>query len=316
MLAHPYETILIPIASLSVASSLSVVLTLVLFREMRAKFFMQIVAFISISDAIANFPYMMFYRPPTGNWFCTVEGLINFTFYPMSWLWTLSLVYHLYGVATEKSLPSKLGIRFTHVFCWGIPIVLSLAGLSVTKYKHSEPIGFEVCYVSNQTSAIYHAIAFYGLLLVVLLALGILTYKTWRLEQAQDAGSFHPSYAILKDSVTLYPTAMVICWIPHLIAFSLYKVTFTSFANYEYLYFAVTILKILHGTFTAGIFFYKSESARRLWRKVFNCKYSYNDDSRSSTSSLVEQENPITLSFQIERSSSLDSSVRNTFVIV
>ncbi len=311
-MSPPYESILIPSAAVSVSASLSVILTFILFEEMRAKFFMQIVAFISICDAIGNSPYLSLYRPPTGSWLCIVEGLINFTFYPMSWLWTLSLVYHLYIVAIKKTLPSKLSIRLTHVVCWGLPIILSLGGLPFTRFTDNESLGFEVCEVNlTKTAPIYHETVYYGLLLLVLLALTVLSYKTRKLEKTQEAGSFHPSYNILKDSTRLYPTAMVVCWLPHMITYSIYYDS-ENFHIYEIFYFIATVLKVIHGAITASIFFYKSDSARRLWRRWLDkigcgclpcCRNM--DTSRRTMSSFGDGDhiNPITTSLIEEKES-------------
>ncbi len=309
----PYESILIPFAALSVSASLSVVLTLIVFQEMRSKFFMQIIAFISISDFIANFSYMLLYRPPTGNWFCTLQGYINFIFYPMSWLWTLSLVYHLYGVATTKALPSKWKIRATHAICWGLPILLSVIEIPFTRFVRSEPAGFEVCDITSHTSGIYHAVFYYFLLLGIIITLEIFSYKTAQLEKTQELGSFHPTYSTLKDSVRLYPTAMILCWLPHLILFITYLWINEDVTTYKNIYFCTSILKVSHGTVTACIFFYKSTSARRLWLRSLQdiglvslccpCILSNMSNTRDSTSSFGDGENRITISLIDQKSS-------------
>ncbi len=317
----PYTLILIPIAAISVTASMLVIFTFILFEEMRSKFFMRIIAFISISDILGNVLYLMLYRPSTGNWFCSLEGFANFTTYPTSWLWTLSLVYHLYGVATTKELPSKLSKRLTHIVCWGLPIVLSVAGLSITRYTENNSLNFEVCEVNiTKGAAYYHLVAYYGLLVVVLLAMAFLSYKTKQFEKTHESGSLHPSYTILKDSTRLYPTALVICWVPHLIVYALYR-HIKNTQIYELLYFIATVLKVIHGAITASIFFYKSESARRLWRRWIesygHCLCSKNI-SRDTLSTFDGREKSITLSLIDKNHSFGDSSSARTssFMIV
>jgi hypothetical protein len=71
---------------LSVAGSSSVILTLLLFQSMRSKLFMQIIAYISLADIIANVEYTMSYRPSNHNWWCSTEGFLNLYGYPCGWL--------------------------------------------------------------------------------------------------------------------------------------------------------------------------------------------------------------------------------------
>ena len=187
----------------------------------------------------------------------------------MSWLWTLSLVYHLYGVATTKALPSKWSIRYTHIVCWGLPIVLFAIEIPFTPFIRSQP-GFEVCDLGSLDAAIYHAFAYYLLLLAIMIAFAVFSYKTAQLEKNEEPGYFHPSYVLLKDSVRLYPTAMVICWTPHLILYCFFFLIDSNPVIYKGFYFSTSVLKVLHGFVTACIFFYKSKSARRLWVRKFH----------------------------------------------
>ena len=264
----PFLTITEIMGALSTAGSFFIILTYFIFPRMRVKLFMKILVYIAASDFFANFAYMIPLRPNNPNPWCWIQSFFNLTCYPMSWLWTLTLVYLLYKLAKGETLPSDL--RYYHVANWGIPLIQSLGILIFTSYgRVSDEADYEVClFHVNVSAAVYHAIAYYGLFFGVVIAMLYLKWQIRKLEQSNDTRSFNPTYFMAKMSLDLYPTALLICWLPH----ALLTVTiflFTPIQNiYLILYFCSVQLKILHGFATSLIFWYKSRETRRLWRAL------------------------------------------------
>jgi hypothetical protein len=266
MVDHHSENFLVGIqivSILSVFASFCVLVTLVAFREMRSKLFMRIIAYISLSDMLGNFPYVLPYRPHHGPW-CIMQGLINITFYPMSWLWTLALAYLLYFLATENRFPSEKFVLSINVVCWGLPVFLTALSTTCTIYGYSTfgIYPYEVCIFRKETDAvIYHGIFYYGLLVLCWVLMVMMKRRLIKLQ----AASLSPSYQIARTSLSLYPPALIVCWFPHCI---LFLVGFVYHERYGF-YFMSDVLKLSHGVVTAAIFFYKSPEARRLWSRLF-----------------------------------------------
>jgi hypothetical protein len=257
------------VSALSVSTSLLVVLTLVLFPEMRSKLFMRIIAFVSFSDALANFPYMLPFRPQHGAW-CTIQGLLNVTMYPCSWLWTVILVYLLYYLAANRAFPSPELWRKISIFCWGVPLLITAVSFSCIDYGYQtfSRIPYEVCIFRNNLKAvIFHAIFFYGLLFTSMIAMLIIQFKIQQLESSDKCERNH-MYAVAKETMNLYLPWLLICWLPHGIFFFMELVANEAFEGKEALFIATDIFKLLHGFFAAVIFFYKSPEARKLWWKL------------------------------------------------
>lgn len=260
-------------AALSIFASLLVLATMVAFREMRGKLFMRIIAYISLSDLLGNFPYLLPYRPHHGPW-CVMQGLLNITFYPMSWLWTLALAYLLYYLATQNKFPPQREIQYISATCWGLPVFLTALSVSCTQYGYSTfgKYSYEVCiFRRSEAAVIYHGIFYYGLLLLSWILMILMKRRLVKLEVDTTAanGSLPPSYQVAKTSLSLYPPALIICWLPHCILFFVGFVVSDHSRGHSGLYFLSDVLKLFHGVVTAAIFFYKSPEARRLWWKLY-----------------------------------------------
>lgn len=253
-------------AVISVTSSLMVVLTLVLFPRMRTKTFMSIVAYISIGDIIGNFPYLFPYRPGTGNWWCSAQAFMNLAGYPMGWMWTVVLVYFLYLLGARGEIPRNLNTQ--HAACWSIPVVVALSTRIFTKY--SGPHGADVCSVNTTPLPVaYHIISYFGLLLVCLVVIAAYFLKLHWLYRAEDPNVSSVAFRKAKATLQLYPLVMVIFWLPHLVTEFLLLLGFAKYAWFLGIYYIFVILKELHGTAAALIFFVKSREARLLWYEVF-----------------------------------------------
>jgi hypothetical protein len=306
------------VASVSITASLSVILTLICFRELRSKPFMQIIAFISLSDFFGNIGYVPLQRPEDGSALCDLEAFLNDALYPCSWLWTTVLVYNLYTLAIEKRVP--LITRHDHAICWLIPVVLFLISVPFSTFRTLQNRDFEVCTANGEISDIYHGITYYGMFFLSLIIMFYYQYNILALEKHHSAGVTDPAFIIAKAALQFYPKALFLCWFPHVCIVFLYYGGLTGEA-FNICYYFTDILKVTHGAITAGIFFYYSPEARKLWYRTIMGTFQPNlrkrFDERTISEDIVITENCLQMrdssSFQANGVSSMSSRPSNTY---
>lgn len=220
---------------------------------------MRIVTFISIGDVIGNLPYLSPLRPQTGTVECDLSGFMNLAGYPMEWMWTVALIYLLYSLAVRGKVPTTLWP--IHLLCWGVPLTLALMSLAFGPYSTGEQ-PTEVCSIGNgQASIIYHAVSYYGLLILCVLALIYFYFKIYYHEYFQnDVKVATTSFAVAKNATQFYALLLIIFWIPHTVTAAAYHL--------DLLYNIFLVWKILHGLATAVVFFVQSQESRRLWKSL------------------------------------------------
>ncbi len=233
---------------------------------------MQIITFISLSDLIGNIPYTMSYRPSDGNWWCSLEGFLNLYCYPVSWMWTTMMMYFLYSLASSGKLP--LSKFFIHLLCWGLPLLFTLLNLTTNRFGSNYATGenseYEVCTLSGNdfTAEMWHFTTYYGLWMFCVVVMGVLYWRI-RVVQSDEQRAKFPAFQMSMVALKLYPVAMVVCWLPHVVAVY-FTYLFPDIPDLYQIYFVADSLKITHGFVTAVIFFYKSAEARVRWTKLIS----------------------------------------------
>jgi len=284
---------------ISVVGSGLVVLTLVLFKSMRNKLFMQIIANISMADMLGNIEYVTLYRPSNGAFWCSMQGFLNLYAYPASWLWTTMLVRFLYDLAVYREI--RISFRATFLFCWGAPLVPTLLFFAFAPHgtytRHGSQTDTSFCSYGGHDDSpfIWHVITYYGLFILCVIYMAFLYTKIRKAYDVEakniatmNANSNHgtresevstTSSATLQgmkltsDSLLLNPLIMICLWAPHtfmvLLSISEPSVTHDAFNG------SGINLKIMHGFLTSVLFFYKSQVARNLWLRLLCCKYKF-----------------------------------------
>jgi hypothetical protein len=285
-----YDTTLFIIATISCFSSLSVILSLLLFQNLQNHSFMRVIAFISFADLLGNVSYLFWVRPANDSALCVVEAFLNVALYPASWLWTTTLTYFLYFLATEKQVIHDL-FPFYHARNWSIPVILFLIEVPFTLYQHPDGLSYEVCTIAGLAAGIYHDITFYGLFLICVGRMLYLLAKIRSLEKEQFSGVQDRSFQIAKSALILYPISLIICWFPHFFTVVVYLIS--DFTGYSTVYYYGILLKISHGTVAAFIFFAKSHQARINWFRAFGGNLVFKEDQqpRFTSSDTADTEN-------------------------
>jgi hypothetical protein len=293
----------------SVLASGIVVLTLVLFKSMRNKLFMRIIANISLADILGNIPYTTQYRPSDGSFWCSMQGFLNLYSYPCSWLWTTTLVLFLYDLSVHRKV--RMTFRTAFIICWGVPIIITLLYFAFIphrtyeRHKGNNSQSFCIYGGNNKTGFIWHVISYYGLFIMCVIYMAhlyVYIRRAVRQEQRNIAASAHGqgresgvsttssvtlnSLRLTSDSLMLNPIIMITLWTPHIIAVILSISMRENNARNDFDNVALN-LKIFHGFCTAVLFFAKSHSARNLWMRLLCCKYTLN---QVITDDLAEEE--------------------------
>lgn len=252
------------VAIVSSLCSAFVVLTLILFPSMRERLFMRIISFISLSDLLGNIPYMTVIRPASSSSMCKFSGFINLYFYPVTWMWTTTLVYFLYGLAINGRVPmSELSV---HGLCWGVPLILTLLVLTTNDYgRFDENDDNEVCTVGGDENSAFawRIVIYYGLFLSCVFTMGYLYLKIIRIKRIGLSSVSEGMLNLAVESLSYYPVAMIVSWIPEFISFIIQFDHHNGLATH-----VSAIFKLANGVFMAVIFFSKSQHARLLWYRL------------------------------------------------
>lgn len=273
---------------LSVTGSGLVILTLLLFKSMRSKLFMQIIAYISLADILANIEYTMTYRPSNENWWCSTQGFLNLYGYPCSWLWTAVLMKFLHDLAVRKQV--RMSMWTASLICWGLPLITTLLYIAfIPQGTYERPSGSstdELCSYGGENfeqGFVWHMISYFGMFLACV-AYMVYTYTQLRkvyhatekpvsgnLDRGTIVGGESSQAALQRvrltsESLLLYPLIMVVLWTPHMVGVTL-KLQHHSHGVKVFAFFS-TNLKILCGLATAVLFFWKSQAARTQWYRL------------------------------------------------
>lgn len=257
-----------PVAIISFILSCSVVITVLLFPDMiRAKIFTQIVALVSLCDALGNWPYMLSSNPANGTVLCSIESFFNLYFFPVGWMLTAFLTKLFRDLVLYRKL--NLSLRLVLIGSFGFPLATTLSLLSTNTYGITDDKQQQACFYggNKHTGYIWH-VATYAVLLFV--CLGLMCYFLGEVFWSEWMGhcQINPKmYSLLKRILVLYPVAMFVCWMPHgvcmLVPQCFYNVSIET---------VVDAFKIFHGGFVAMIFYCMSGEARKRWYDLLTGK--------------------------------------------
>lgn len=223
---------------------------------------MQVIAFVSFGDILGNIPYLFPFRPGTGNAWCSTQAFLNLTGYPIGWCWTVVLVYLLFCLGAVGRMPKNL-LPF-HIVCWAVPLIVSLTTLAYSKYYG--PHDVDTCSINTTIPAVIsHISVYFGLLLACIITIIGLLVRLYQLERRKDPNVCSVAFQKAKNTLQLYPAAMILFWFPHLTTELLLVFGFYKYQVALLIYYAFVILKVFHGFAAAMIFFIRSNEARALW---------------------------------------------------
>ena len=234
---------------------------------MRRKQFMKYIFCISLSDfgvsVVSSFGF-----PPTSSPMCQIQGAAVDIFIISSWLWTISLTFHLWWLV-HKVTPFPIPMWLLHLVCWGIPTVLSALVFSTNTFSNDGP---QWCIISSDgrapawTTPFWAYTTFIVWLFVCVIILATLNLQIYRrmYQNEKSHSTLSIVFRATFDRVYLYPVAMLICWSLNVLT-SVASIAGRQSPRLDELIFAGMVMGICYGPSTALIFFVKSAEAQRRW---------------------------------------------------
>jgi hypothetical protein len=106
-----------------------------------------------------------------------------------------------------------------HSVCWGIPIILTCIAMGFTHVGRLDSFPeLETCsYYGALAAEIYHIIFYYGLILTIFAVMLYMQHRIRQLEKRNDPRVFNATFIITKTSLYLYPSLLIVCWLPHVV---------------------------------------------------------------------------------------------------
>lgn len=275
--------ILFSIISLLASSSLVFILLLRYDKLVKDKWLTHVVLMIAISDSFVSLSFSVGY-PPKGP-LCTFQGFIVEFFEKASWLWTDILILNIYGIVLYKKC--LISIKNSHLIIWTVVILLSL--LPFTENVTYGGVGnITGCSFSGNNnfskwSALSHFLLLVSLLIIIILSFRIAIF-VYTLNYDSDNGIAVPLTQLDQRIATeatitmiLYPTAMVLCWLPSQI-FGLYVNISQDYSNNNRITDnAMHTICPLYGLLLTLIYYIRTKGAKEEWKNLFQSLYKNSD---------------------------------------
>jgi len=258
------QIVVIVVSVISCCFSLVVIITMMFFRNMQKGNFMPIIFFMSLSDLGMNSTSLLGF-PSDGSTLCWMQGILQSYFAMCSWFWTTILAFRVYSIV--KFGKCSLTNVHMHIFAWGFPMFLTLIPISTNNYG-SSAFDTQWCVLTQRgdnpqwLTLFWSYVAFFCWLFVC-----IVLMIFWQMSISYQFRN-SPMKAVIRrtyDKVYLYPVVMVICWVLNYWCDALYSENSGEALNALSMLFGIS-----NGIFSALIFMFKSEEARRRWKTYFN----------------------------------------------
>ncbi len=242
--------------------SLLVVITYLIFPQLKSKVFMKIITLISLCDCIANASELN--GIPNTREFCVIQGVVMQFFYPASWIWTVILTYLLYSLVIDGKI--SMPEWKMHAIAWGLSTLITVLPLTTSTYGKQDGDNYW-CFIQpskrvpgTAATEFWQYLMFDALIFVcflLMLSWGILIYYKLGVQEITA------SKIVLNAVRTLfiYPWILFFTWFPNVLLFTLYP----SYPQDSDAWLVVQSLSIWQGGLTAMVFFYNSRESRMLW---------------------------------------------------
>ena len=273
-----YEELAVGVAS--ALGCLLIVLTYILFPNLRKLRYIELVFYVAINDLIASIA-MALGPSNDGSAACWFQGLSTTGNYLSSVFWTSIITYQVYEVVVNEGSVLR-NMSKIHYLCWGLPLFLTFIPLSTSTYSNPDDES-TWCFVADRHNSppwsqlFWFIASFYVWLWAAMICsaymLVAIALKLRRLQVVPDV--------ILSTigKLALYPVIITVCWALNTLA-NIY--TFSKGQNYGELSRPWTIvanmgviMALLQGLFNALVFFAANPLVREHWacllRRVLCC---------------------------------------------
>jgi hypothetical protein len=278
-----YQILILFFGTLALLSSASIIVSILVFRKLWSRYYIQLIAYASISDFLATAPFL-FGHQKDGSVGCALQALFSNYFSLSSVLWRASMVYQLFDVVMLRKgfIDPK---TLTAILCWGLPLFVSVLPLCTDKYgvyAYEIEIDTGYCGIVHRSTSPYWTVDFWNFLfdavVIVSLVVTIVLLTRIRRRVLSSNLEFLNSYVLLAlKKLKYYPLVTVICWTLQVFIDVTYTVLPRDSVVYpEDLEDTSDMIVISQGTLMALVFWLTNEEVRLMWislvQKYICCK--------------------------------------------
>jgi len=250
------------LAVIACFGSSTVIVTYILFSELRMLRYIELVFYISVNDLIASIGVATASSNGTSAACIFQSFVVNFN-YMSSMMWSTVISYQVWLVVCKNLVLKKM--LFFHILCWGFPLLTSFLPLSTNDYGIDDATN-SWCFLRNSPRSpswgllLWTLLSFYVWFWIgLLINAGFVIHILYRLRQvSMDRGVI----LLTVQKLIFYPAVTFLCW-GLLSVTSMYAVTNTGYL--PKLSDSAIKLAVMQGMFNPLFFFYFNYTVRYRW---------------------------------------------------
>ena len=254
------------LGAVSGIGSLFMIVALLRDRNMKITLYSRVVLYMACCDFIGAISYsfgLVKDRSPL----CWVQAIMTNVFPVAGIFWTTILAYLLFSVISTGKMMKELSLGI-HLFCFVLPIILTLLPLSTNRYGARGDYGW--CFIDNRSdspewSQTFWVIASFYLWIwiAIILFIALYAFIIWRLQLVRNE-----MVKMSVNNIIWYPLAVVVCWCLPTIYDITYSLDKSRTMRENGVFFNFSFLSpMFQGTLNTIIFFTTNENARDVLRQ-------------------------------------------------
>jgi hypothetical protein len=246
------------ISALSGVGCLATMIVIFFSKNLKTKFYNQVIFHIALSDGIFALGTSMGI-PNDGSIACSIQAILT-NIGPVGTLtWTTVLAYHVFAILAYPVSYSQRNITISNQLssiCWGIPIIVTILPLSTVKYGLMEG-GW--CYIKEGqhykwTLHLWYVVSYFGWLysaIIVYVALIFYVYFYHLRDPSKSTTAPHIIAVVRK--LLWYPIILLCTWCVNTIY--LFWIVVEPNRNLNTMGFVAMLIPLFSGFFTSIAFF-------------------------------------------------------------
>ena len=271
---------------IATTSCFFVLLTYLLFPELRNMRYVELVFYVSLNDFLASIGAVM--GDTTHNtgecWFQALTSQYN---YISSIFWTTVITFQVWLVINKGHLLTKDDMIYMHYICWGLPLLLTILPFTTSTYGAADD-DQPFCFFANTSRSpswaelFWTIFSFYGWVLLAALVNAALLIHAFIVLRSKQIGVEIALQSLKK--LAFYPIILIFCWTglgSFVIYSEIHPLSGLSDSMQVFFFFA-SFISIMQGAFTPAVFFSTNPAIRLLWYNMICCRESKSETAIST----------------------------------
>ncbi len=255
----------IVVSALSATFSGMVVLTGLIFEQMRKRFFMQIIMFVSFGDFVVALS-SCFGFPPNGSVLCTVQGFLITFFLRSSWFWTTMLSYQLHNVVVIGKF--NMGHLAMHGTVWGLSLLFAVLPLAMATYGRSgTDTDVQICFLSTSNTEWILAWSLLDFFVLCSLCTIIMLFFLFKIHmKVRQSTQVDALCESVFNTLYLYPIVLMVSWLPTTVINVVLSFVFST--QQDSILTVAACFANTYGIWLGVVFCVKSAESRQRWYQL------------------------------------------------